>query len=90
MWFPTGTYLHLQLADVVHGPGLVVVVVVGHGGEAAGALLGCDANALWEEVVRRAGAADARLRNAHGNGGRLKALALQHLHIDDVRGLRGR
>lgn len=36
-------HLYLQLHDIVHGPSLVVVVIVGDGGEAAGPLLVRDA-----------------------------------------------
>lgn len=80
-------HLHLQLSDVVHGPRLVVVVIVRNDREAAGSLFRRHA-AVWQ-VLHRTRAPDPVLRDPNGNAGRFKVLTLQNLHIDQVRRLRG-
>lgn len=54
-------YLHLQLSDVIYRPRLVVVVIVGNRGEAAGTLVGRDA--AIREILYGARAADPRFWN---------------------------
>lgn len=87
------SHLHLQLPNVVGGPGLVVVVVVRDSGETSCSVLRRDAIAACcagatVQVLHRTSRTDPGLRDADGNRRRLEALALQNLHVDDVRSLR--
>lgn len=74
------THLHLQLHDVVHGPRLVVVVVVGDGGEAAGPLLVADA--ALGEVLGRAGAADAVFGDPRGHICGVEIVTFKYFNVD--------
>lgn len=76
------SHLHLQLSNVVHRPGLVIIVVVGHRGEAPGSLL--HRHAAVRQVLHRTGAPNAVLWNPNGNTGRFKVLTLKNLHVDQV------
>ena len=73
-------HLHLQLHDVVHGPGLVVVVVVGDGGEAAGPLLVRDP--ALGEVLGRARAPDAVLGDPSGHIRCVEIVTFKYFDVD--------
>lgn len=70
----TGTHLHLQLPYVIHRPGLVIVVIIGDRGEAAGPLLMGDAT-FWK-VLHRARAANPILRDPCRDQGGFEVLTL--------------
>lgn len=73
-------YLNLELSNIIHRPGLIIVVIVGNGREAAGTLLGCD-TAVWE-ILHGPCAADSCFWNPHRYTGRLKVLTLQNFNVD--------
>lgn len=73
-------YLNLKLSNIIHRPGLIIVVVVGNGREAAGTLLGCD-TAVWQ-VLYGPRAADSCFWDPHWYARRLKVLTLQNFHVD--------
>lgn len=73
-------HLHLQLHNVIHRPGLVIVVIVGDGGEAAGPLLVCDP--ALGQVLGRAGAADAVLRDAGGHIRCVEIVTFKYFNVD--------
>lgn len=75
-------HLHLQLADVVHGPGLVIVVIVGHSAEAACPLLVGD-TALGQ-VLHGPGAPDAVLGDPGRDAGGVEVFTFQDFHVDQV------
>ena len=57
--------LHLKLTYVIHQPGLVIVVIVGHSAEAACPLLVGDAS--FGQVLYRLGASNSVLGNLGGD-----------------------
>lgn len=73
-------YLHLQLPDVVHRPSLVIVVVVGDSGEAAGPLLMRDP-ALWE-VLHGPCATDTVLWDPGRDVSGVEVFTFKYFHID--------
>lgn len=78
-WQPR-PHLHLQLHNVVHGPSLVVVVVVGDGGEAAGPLLVRDP--ALGEVLGRARAPDAVLGDPSGHIRCVEIVTFKYFNVD--------
>lgn len=84
---PDPTYLYLQLAYVIHRPGLVVVVIVGHGAEAARPLLVGDAT-LWQ-VLHGPGAPNPVLGDPGGHVGGIEVFTFKDFHVDQIRSLQG-
>ena len=80
-------HLHLQLAYVIHRPGLVIVVIVGHGAEAACPLLVGDA--AFGQVLYRPGAPNSVLGDSGGDTSGVEVFTFEDLHIDQVGSLGG-
>ncbi len=73
-------YLHLQLSDVIYRPCLIIVVVIGNRGEAAGTLVRCDATI--RKILYRSRAADPCFWDSHRHAWRLKVLTFQNFYVD--------
>lgn len=70
----------MQLPDIVHGPSLVVVVVVGDGSETAGPLLVCDP--AFREVLNGPRAADAVLRDPGWDISGVEVFTFKYFYVD--------
>ena len=75
-------HLHLQLAYVIHRPGLIIVVIVGHSAEAACPLLVADA--AFGQVLYRPGATNSVLRDPGRDVGGVEVFTFEDFHIDQV------
>lgn len=75
-------HLHLQLAYVIHRPGLIVVVIVGHSAEAASPLLVGDAT--FRQVLYRPCAPNSVLRDPGGDTGGVEVFTFKDFHVDQV------
>lgn len=80
-------HLHLQLAYVIHRPGLIIVVIVGHSAEAACPLLVGDA--AFGQVLYRPGAPNSVLGDPGGDTSGVEVFTFEDLHIDQVGSLGG-
>lgn len=81
-------HLHLQLAYVIHRPGLIIVVIVGHRAEAACPLLMGDT--AFGQVLHGPCAPNSVLGYPGGDVGGVEVLTFKDFHIDQVGSLVGR
>lgn len=75
-------HLHLQLAYIIHWPGFIIIVVIGHSAEAACPLLMGDST--FRQVLYRPCTPDSVFRNPRRNTSCVKVFTFKNFHIDQV------
>jgi hypothetical protein len=78
-------HLHLQLAYVIHGPGFIIIVIVGHSAEAASPLLMRDTT--FRQILYRSCAPNSVLRDPGRDTGSVEIFTFKDFHVDQVRSL---